>query len=122
MTQKAIDLKHLQRLTERGRQRAEKRQLKVRLSEDQKYDAEAKKLSDRIIADLPERIKKEARKGFDSVTIYLPSSYQLQDRVKTNVSSWCFVNKLSVQKGEVHPSDDCTEYVLFISWPKETKY
>ncbi len=105
MTQKVIDLKRLQKLTERGRQRSEKRQLKARLSEDQKYDAEAKKLSDEIIAGLLERIEKEANKGSDSLTVYLPSGYQLQDRVQSNISSWCWANKLSVTKGEIHPSD-----------------
>lgn len=119
MDKKAIDLDHLQKMTEKGRQRAKKRQRQTQLLEDQKHEIEAKKLSDQIIAGLPEQIGKKARKGSDSVTVYLPSGYQLQDRVKRNISSWCWANGLSVQKGEVHPSDDFTQDVLFISWRKE---
>lgn len=117
MTQKAIDLKRLQALTKRGRQRSEERASKARLSEDQKYDAEAKKLSDAIISGLPEDIEEEAKRGSDSLTVYLPFGYQLHDRVKRNISSWCFANRLSVRSEDVHPSDDCTENVLVIFWP-----
>lgn len=119
MDKKAIDLNRLQRLTERGRQRAEKREHKARLLENQKYDAEAKKLSDDIIAGLPKEIEKEAKKGFDYVIVYLPFGYQLKNRVESNVSSWCWKNGLSVKNEEMRPSDDCTEDVLFISWPKK---
>lgn len=121
MAKKAIDLDQIQKLTERGRQRAERRESKKRLSEDQKNDAQAKKLSDDVIAGLPERIKKEARKGSDSLIVNLPSGWKLHNRVRGNISRWCFANKIAVKDDKVAYSDDCTEEVLVISWPKKGK-
>lgn len=120
MAKRAIDIIRLQKMTERGRQKADKKKHENQMSEDQRNNTEAKDFSDRIIGGLPARIKKEARQGFDSLTVSLLGGYQLRDKVKRNIWSWCLSNSLSVTTKEISCFDDFgLEDVLVISWPKK---
>lgn len=120
MAKKAIDISRLQKMTQRGRRRSDEKEAKERLTEDEKSDKEAKKLSNKIISGLPARIRREAMSGHDSLDVLLPSIYPLDQKVGRNVSSWCFANGLSVTTKKVRFSDDSgLEEVLVISWRKE---
>ncbi len=124
MAKKAINVKQLQKLTERGRQRAERREEKSRGREYQKNEKEAKKLYGDIIGSLPERIKKTAKRGDDYLDVNLPfcSNYRVRESVKSFILNWCWDNNLLVTTKQVRYSDDSAlEEVLVISWPKAKK-
>ncbi|MBI2062289.1 MAG: hypothetical protein HYT64_01170 [Candidatus Yanofskybacteria bacterium] len=119
MAEKAIDLDEIQELTERSRQEAERREQEHRLWEDRQNDAQAKEYADKVIAGLPERIKAEARKGSDYLMIDQTSGLQLRDRVKRNITNWCWINKLSVTTRDIAYYGQRAEEVLVISWSKK---
>jgi|SRR3989344_3851274 len=119
MAKKTIDLDQLHKLTEKGQQRVKRREEKKLLLVEQKHDQEAKRLADDIISDLPARMKREARGGFDSLMVCLPSGYPIHEKVGSLISSWCLENNLSVENATFYASDDVREDVLIISWPNK---
>ena len=124
MPRTAIDVGRLQAMTERGRKRAEAKERKARLAEDQKVEREAKKIANRITRELPGRIKSAAREGGSSIDVDVDFKHSqfpmLGRKVQSKVSAWCYRNNLSTSEKFVRYDDDgsLTNY-LVVSWPKK---